>query len=508
MANVYEKIKEFYKENIPSRSNTISSGRMEKYFRLLAWRGYTDEELQEKWVVLKELALLFVRLDPAFVAEPEVFEMQAVLYRAYGGRKRKLTEKKVNFALETLQHFFSSLDEYDDEAIKTVIVQTKHSFYEHGYFHPPIEPTEEFFVEGKDYDDREVDSMNVVLDAMMDKMHAFYTQPCFYDDVMRANMLFMRDKTEVPPAKDMSEELWFSFWDYFLFDYHLRQTDQHPIRYYLATMRDKLTFDERSMLAYLSRMRFKIFYIEQGDEDCVWCRDLLTDEQFDMPWPETAYLDFRQVLFCGHLENKGVLLLNYVTSYSVSPKLRQRIKHEIMRLYDYYLLQWPEATLDDFFNRHSIAVRHIISVLSGYARLNVVPDIQVPPPVLSELPTRLTPSLKQLSEPVRHLATSLSLGSFSTHMVARLYADFYLKSPLSHEQKISYEMLLAAVCAFLHTNIGNAFSLVKEMKSDWADVKQVERYFREIHRTMDLRKFDPRYAAEEGYVLSLFKYDK
>lgn len=93
-------------------------------------------------------------------------------------------------------------------------------------------------------------------------------------------------------------------------------------------------------------------------------------------------------------------------------------------------------------------------------------------------------------------------------MVARLYADFYLKSPLSHEQKISYEMLLAAVCAFLHTNIGNAFSLVKEMKSDWADVKQVERYFREIHRTMDLRKFDPRYAAEEGYVLSLFKYDK
>ena len=92
-------------------------------------------------------------------------------------------------------------------------------------------------------------------------------------------------------------DFWIGFWDYFLFDYHLRQDDQTPVAHYLQG-KHRLTRVEKTLLMNLSAAQFSVFYIQRVvDGSWVECVNLLTDEVFRMPYPEFDYKMMKKLLF-------------------------------------------------------------------------------------------------------------------------------------------------------------------------------------------------------------------
>lgn len=502
MANVYENIKKFYKKKIPPDREVIKRQQTEKYFRRRAWSGITDAELQEEWLVLQEVVRLFANLNINLVENPETVEILEILYRAYIDRKRSITTDILLQALETISRFLLSVFDYDAKYIENLVVQTQHSFFEHGYFAYPLRPPAESFVSIDEYGEDDIENFNKVLDEMMGEMQEYFSAPRYNSDLMRAAMFFLRSHADREYLANLPEEVWFNFWDYFLFDYHIQKSDVQPIKLYYEENRNKMSEEERILSADLMRMRFRVFYIVRYDEEGVLCSDLFTDEEFDMPWPDNAVGDYRQMLFFGHLETKGLVMLNYIASFMVSPKLRQRIKHEILRLYELYRLQRPGATLEDFFIRHAISVRHIIQILTGYARLNVVPNITPPksyPPEYGDLSSEFM----RMESELRGIGLACGLSSFASCLLVELYQDFFVNSSLRESQKLSTDVLWAVLCAYLGANFGDPFAMAEPIKKMGADMKQVKKMYAAVSKTLDLRPFDPRYAAEEGYVLSL-----
>ena len=501
MANVYESVQKFYKKKIPPDRAVIKSGQVEKYFRRQAWSGLSDEELQKQWLVLQEVVLLFANLDVALVEQPDKVEILEILYRAYIDRKHRIGVDELTYALNTLYGFLLSLPGNDKTFVSNLLVQTEHCFLEHGFFALPIRPPAESFLSLEDYDEHNLDEFNNVLDTLMADMQDFFSKSEYNEELLRAVMLFLRNHADLKYLSSLSEDVWFSFWDYFLFDYHLQRKDIQPIVLYYGKNKDRLSELERILMSDLMRMRFRVFYIVSGDEEGVLCRDLFTEEEFDMPWPDTPIGNYRQILFLGHLETKGLMMLNYIASFTVSPKLRQRIKSEVLRLYELYRLQWDEATIEDFFIRHAVSVRHIIQILTGYARLNVVTDVALPARKVSY--ENLGEKFQRNQDDLMQISLACGNSFFASLLLTDLYRDFYAVSKLSDDDKLSMDMLWAMVCACMCVNFGEAFVMADQMKKWGADMKRVKKFYAQIEQTLDLRKFDPRYAAEEGYVLSL-----
>lgn len=113
------------------------------------------------------------------------------------------------------------------------------------------------------------------------------------------------------------------------------------------------------------------------------CRNLFTDECIDLPDPDWIYPDAEHMIFFGHLHARGVMMLNYVTSLPASDKLRRRMKDIILRQLEFFRCQKPGATLDDFFQRDAVAVRHTLNIMANFAQLNVVPLRKAPKPCQS-----------------------------------------------------------------------------------------------------------------------------
>lgn len=511
--NVYALVDNFYNEN-PSCEKIFSQELVERYLRQQAWHGENDESLRQLWSLL-ELFLDYIQENElGSFTSLSIFDYQELLYRYKDLHNDfNLEPASVHEWIETTYRIFSGLgDAALREGLDSFLKDLEESLYVSGTFlMPPRRNKDDFFKsleDGEAYDEEKIHELNQALDKLLNKVSLYFKQPKYARDLDRALRIFC-GPNEVPPmssSTDETEELRsfrISFWDYFMFDYHLLSDDQTLLEHYFQKEREHLSTMEQDLLRDLLHARFIVFEVTSVADEAIVCRDLFTGEVLELPPPDMALVSFEQAIFFGHIRTRGVLLLNYVSSVPATKLLRQRMKEVILRLYELFKLQEKDAALEEFFLREAAAVRHIISIMAGYAQLNVIP--------LREMPKEVS-KVKSLADSfvgercvLCDLVQYIGLSKHAVYLTGKLFEDSL--SVMEDEQTCRNQisaLMTAVLLLFIKLNgydfapQGDMYEIFGSNESETTSLSKT------LLKRLQLSVFDPRYLTEDGFVLSLY----
>ena len=421
------------------------------------------------------------------------------------------TEAAVKNLLATLRTLLVSLDPEREEEIDDGIRQTLQSYYSDGDFISPLQDAEDGIYDelGEGEEDPFLDLSSEAIDGivskLLDEIQAFFRSPVYHLDLQRAMLLYfgpVRMQKSDPENDGMLTRDLQAFWDFFLFDYHTVVKDKLPLRVFYEAKKADLDGGELRVLRDLLHSTFTVFYIEHLEGDSALCRDIFTDEEMDLPRPETDGHDPRKTLLFGHVHAGGVMLLNYITIVPATAALRRRIKGEIERLYEIYRIQAPEATMQAFFARHAAAVRHVILQMTSYAQLTIVPNLA---PVTVVAREKLPEALQRPAALLDEHAKALAFSAYERKALQRLYQDVIVLSGMTTAGAGDYAFLAATTLYFAIQNV--------------KDIGDVDTFFQRFHTqkqtaverltyifsALGMQHPDPRYLTEFGFVNLLFR---
>lgn len=513
--NVYALTAKYYK-NLTEAAEVMPFNILDRYLRKLAWRKKSEDEMLQCWLVLKSLIDYVCEQNLEGIGYLTIFDYQEILFRYQEEQPDfKLEAEPVHDFLQIIGEFYKYLADQGFEDYSYFIEEVEDSLYVNGAFlMPDRRPDQDFYrfleVAGEYDNEAEVSRLNQALDHLLKEMGHYFCTEHYRRDNERALRIFCGPACEIPdldltpsPSDEPDSSFWLSYWDYFIFDYHLLEEDVTPLTYYFLNERHNLDVLEKDILRDLIQARFTVFYMEALTEDAAVCRDLFTDEPFELPLPDLDIHDYKQRLFYGHMHTRGVLLLNYVTSLVATPKLRTRIREVVMRQYHSFQLQEPDASLTDFFRREAAAVRHILNIMSEYAQLNMLPLRKKPPLVTAK------PGLAEaFGDEGDVLALALQKVGFSKHdgvLLKHLWEDALAVYGSENLCRRHVPELMTAVL-FLFVGL-NGYELTAEadlyeiFESDKERVQKTEKLLTE---RLKLERFDARYLTEGGFVLSLY----
>ena len=511
MNNVYALVEHFYENNVDAEP-ILAQDFLEKYLRKHAWQGADDRALQRIWAAIRMLITYIEQMHLYSFSSLTVYDYQEILYRlAQSDADFELSEADVNSFFDIVADFYDYYHtKYEDEDELVYLQDARASVYENGKFTmPPRRSQDEFYSSlnhQENVTEEDVDKLNAMLDDLLHRVGTYFHGKAFLRDMNRALLLYSGPEyVNVPEEGSLTAEqeaYWLSFWDYFLFDYHMIETDEIPLRYFFQHEKARLTITEQDIIRDLLQAKFTVFYVEGVQDDFVTCCNLFTDERIDLPDPDWMFPDAEHMIFFGHLHARGVMMLNYVTSLPASDKLRRRMKDIILRQLDFFRCQKPDATLDDFFQRDAVAVRHTLNIMANFAQLNVVPLRKAPKPLPVNLDIRR--SFEAEEQVLREVALKMGFSVFSTQLICKLFEDYIsVADPASYPEEMP---AIVTACLLCYGTInGLDFENIPELYDLFgADHEDIRRHIAALRQRLHCTRFDPRYLTEEGTVSSLY----
>lgn len=506
MGNVYSLVECFYEENHDAEL-IVPREAVEAYLRRNAWHGAEDGDLKRIWSMISLLIAYVDQLELYSLASLTVYDYQEIIYRySDSWQDFSLTEPDVNKLLDAVETFYAYLyrtrkgDDY-----RPGLKLAREALYEGDYFFLPARRDgDEFYCSLEHMEEVPTETLqrlNKMLDDLLHRVDDYYKQPPFRQDMDRAVVMYAGPEYDGSEgmSPDEQHDFWFGFWDFFLFDYHLIGSDAVPLRYYYEHERDKLSASEQDILRDLLRSRFTVFRIESVGEDFVRCRDFFTEEIFELPVPELALGNYKNCLLYGHIHSHGVMLLNYITSLQVSPKLQKRVREVILRQFELFKFQNPQAEIRDFFARNAGVVRHTLHILVSYAQLNVIKSHSVmqPLPDNPEVAARFAADIGMLKRVGKHVGFS----QFAIRLLVKFFTDYVTVAAVKATDDI---LLTALIMKFSQLNGVNLSDQSEIYELLGIDSGQVWACMKQIHDMLDCELFDPRYLTEEAFIKSLY----
>ncbi len=506
MNNVYDEVHFFYSK-FPHFDLVVKQQWLEKFLRKKAWAGRSDVDMRSIW---QQIKYLYLYLD-----DIKVYAMSSLLPTDYvkaavwtseRNPEFPLEEKQITYFFFVLKNFLQYLDtELNTDYMPALYAGMKH-FYVNGMFKiPQDELGYDKIYDSLDQADgitpEDATRLNVLLESLLNKIGIYYKSEEFSSDFNRALSLYAGPFTVIP--ENENDDFWLGFWDYFLFDYHLICNDLSPLQHFYNTNKDFVQQTELRILQDLLKAEFTVFFINYvRDDDMVECTNLFTNEHMQLPQPDYGLYDYRKVLLYGHIYLKGVVMLNYITSVPASKNLRNRIKEEVVRQHQVYRQQEKSASLDDFFKRHAVAVRHTIDILVRLAKVNVVsPNLLMRG--FPKIDTHNEQQDEQASVILRSLAARYHFSLYARNMMLKMWQHVCSSLPVAESPETR------ALSVFLSFTTVNGINFInkKLLLSRFNVNKELfQNDCEKIANALRLRVFDPRYLTEEGFVLSLFAF--
>lgn len=527
--NVYDDIKFFYDENKDAES-LFKREYAERYVRRLAWQGHSDDELQDMWHIVSLVIVYAYYSEMPGLYTLSVYDYQDIIH----GYARELEgmptddddeygyvpdEAMANHVIDTIKEFYQFVERYTDDdsndGCAELMEEVRASVYaDDGFFDMPEErEPDEFYTSLAHMEEVTPEAMqelNHMLDALMARIDEFFHQPELKHDIDRAILMFIGPEigTEDSPVDENQPEFWMGFWDFFLFDYHLLDSDKTPLRYFFEAERKNLSSSECDIIRDLLRSRFTVFNIVESDGEYVTCHNMFTDELIDLPMPESDIFpaDFTNGIFFGHIHSRGVMLLNYISYLPASENLRQRMKEEVLRQLRLFQFQSPAATLDDFFTRNAGAVRHTLRLMAAAPRLSVIPVRPLPAPIAPD--EALYKEYAQLLTELDRSAHCFGYSSYTATLLQKMLIDYIAVSGDRLEaERLQLAIITALDLEFAALN-GIDLSALPDLEGIFgAERDDVQVYRSKLRQTLQLVDFDPRYISEEGFIRAMYNCD-
>lgn len=512
MKNVYDQVRSFY-EHEQEWSAPVSREWIDGFLRHKAWQGADDNELKTLWRYLELFTLYLMYIDNTDIGKLEPDDYR----RAVEWLERHVTGFTAD--KQTINRFFKALqDFYNYLATRKIYLDSSRLEYAVNFFArerrtarsgrrvarrdnrlSADEMAKLIRENGADMDHDLGRMIGETAERLMAKLGIFFQHDYFIEDLRRA--LFLYNGPFEAVSEEENEEFWLGFWDYFLFDYHLLANDLTPLAYFDVECGSTLAAEERMLLTQLQAAQFTVFYIHKIiGQEWVECVNLFTDERFQLPLPELGFKLLKKALFYGHIFSQDIVMVNSVTSVTVSPILRRRIKEQIIKQKNIFDIQCPQATWNEFFQRHALGVRHAINRLLNLATVNVTPfallDKEYPEIKISRAPNRDVLTL---------IGKVMRDYSFSLHdikLAHKMWEDFSQLAPVHVRKPEAWAA--AVIFAYAQTNYPHGLAAGKLADDLKISSQSIYNNRKRLSQTLELEAFDPRYLSEEGLVSSLF----
>ena len=503
MENVYEVVSSFYWEE-PDLEEIVPRREIERFLRKHAWQGDSEYDLLDTWYqvqVLLEYMLTISLTDfdemtadeysraiqyiEQQTDEPITLDEASDLFEAWHSFYEHLLDVKLIESIDALEEAQRRMTGSDELTyLETISLTDKINSMQGELVHADSEPPEfnQFLAK--------------MVDGLLLKMSAFFQQQQFIKDFERALYFYTGPFLDVVMKKDAA--FWYGFWDYFLFDYRLIQSDRTPVMLFDAEMYDMLNIEEQRVMNDLKKVRFTVFYVK-GSLDNGWaeCVDLFTDETFALPKSELRSADsFDKKVYYGHIRTNGVVLVNHIVAIEASAAVRRRIKSEVLNQLALFCCSHPDATLSEFFSRHGCAVRHLMDILVSMRNVSVMSSAHLS--VMQSVDRDNAISLR-LAKEIEAVVPTLSL--YDKRQIGKMCTDYLARE--CHSLAIDAVTITAMVGVYLELNHDQLMKLRSVVMTE-ADQEEIERRQSIIKEELSIVRFDARYLSEEGFIFSLF----
>ena len=503
MENVYEVVSSFYWEE-PDLEEIVPRREIERFLRKHAWQGDSEYDLLDTWYqvqVLLEYMLTISLTDfdemtadeysraiqyiEQQTDEPITLDEASDLFEAWHSFYEHLLDVKLIESIDALEEAQRRMTGSDELTyLETISLTDKINSMQGELVHADSEPPEfnQFLAK--------------MVDGLLLKMSAFFQQQQFIKDFERALYFYTGPFLDVVMKKDAA--FWYGFWDYFLFDYRLIQSDRTPVMLFDAEMYDMLNIEEQRVMNDLKKVRFTVFYVK-GSLDNGWaeCVDLFTDETFALPKSELRSADsFDKKVYYGHIRINGVVLVNHIVAVEASAAVRRRIKSEVLNQLALFRCSHPDATLSEFFSRHGCAVRHLMDILVSMRNVSVMSSAHLS--VMQSVDRDNAISLR-LAKEIEAVVPTLSL--YDKRQIGKMCTDYLARE--CHSLAIDAVTITAMVGVYLELNHDQLMKLRSVVMAE-VDQEEVERRQSIIKEELSIVRFDARYLSEEGFIFSLF----
>lgn len=504
--NVYDQVRNFYDESI-IWNPAIKQEWVEGFLRQKAWQGTSDEKLKDLWRQIRIFTIYLNDADSDDLNEITLIEYSmAIEWLAEHITGFKANLKSVRHIFNVLIDFYTYLfkkkiidnvDEIKDAAQK-ITGGKKLNLIKSNLMLDELRLSEEGFDAelSKDFD-------SIIGDAtegLMLKLGKYFHKKKFSEDFERALYFYIGPFERMP--EEVEDEFWLGFWDYFLFDYHLLDSDLKPLEYFNTAYGEKLSGDEYRILQELLNSKFTVFYVNKIlNPNSVECVNLFTGEVFGLPLLDFDYKSFKKLLFFGHVFPTGLVMINYLTSIEMSINLRRRIKDEVIRQKEIFAIQMPNATLEDFFNRHALVLRHTVRILVTLSKVNVTSIAQL---------ERSYPGVEDKRLANQAVITLLHqlvvVHRFSLHdqcLLEKMWYDFSQLNIINVRKPATW----ATAVFYAYVEINSIDNITAKDLADHLDISttSLHKNRKQLENVLQLQAFDARYLSEEGFVNLLFE---
>lgn len=510
--NVYDQVRIFYGQEVLWEP-IIKQEWVEGFLRQKAWQGLEDDKLKELWKQIRTFIMYLNYADHDDLNEVTVIEYSfAIQWLADRVTGFKATLKNVRHMFDVLIDLYSYLltkklisdIEVLKEAAQKIAGGKKLKLMKTDSMSEQFQLVEDDIDKltalDAEYSQQLGSVIGEAIEGLMIKLGKYFHKADFSEDFERALYLYIGPFERTPEEK--KDEFWLGFWDYFLFDYHLVESDVKPLEYFNMVYSDKLNIEENKVLKELLSSNFTAFYINKiSSPNSVECVNLFTNEIFNLPLLDFNYKSLKKLLFFGHIFPTGLVMINYLSSVEISTNLRRRIKDEVLRQTEIFRIQKPNATLDDFFNRHALVFRHTVKSLVTLSKVNVTSRIQLDRtyPVIEDKRVPNQAVIGFLGE----LVLSHGYSQYDQKLLEKMWYDFNQLAEIT----IRKPAVWAGAIFYAYAAVNHITHVVVQEIADQLEISTGSIYKgnAQIEDVLQLQSFDPRYLSEEGFVISLFE---
>ena len=511
MSNVFDLVTDFYNQD-EDWNTVLRQKYAESFLRSCAWQGASDDELLRYWDHITMLCLYLGN------AENYLGDMSAddfIDCVAWCGRNVSEFSLQDN---EVLSFFATMTKLYEFLAAKNIITNAE----------PPVLAQEKLFRDGKiimmdktghfysKYDEYNRNAtedlpakifLNIGerLQNLLEALRTFFADRKYHRDIERAAFLysgiFLSGGAEEKPG---TEEYAQCFWDYFLFDYIMIETDKNPLQYFYDEIcAGQFSEDgqvNKDVLEELLKAQLVLFSIKETSDDGIYsCTDFLTGENYSLLLPVEDNIDKEAFLFLGHIFYNRSMVMNFVRGMTIPKSSRKKLFQVMEKARQWMAVRYGgKLSWTEFIRRNPMFIRHCSLIYSAYVKLdgfNYTHNIidYHPQPIAAD--DRVAQLIAEMMKPYAFTAYDIFLAQ-------TMWSDFIAGS----QQKVKLPDLWAAgiISNFIAVNgvYNYNATAVSEMCHNIPE-SAIAQAAAQIKEKLQIILHDPRYINEEGLLLML-----
>lgn len=527
--NAYDMVDFFYKSD-QDWNLVLDRNYTEEFLRLQAFKGRGDEDLYYIWTQILSLCYYIAGGNTQLGDLSADDFIDSVAWCGRNLPDFQLTAANVASYLhicDQLLHFLKSKHSIFDASAAQL---AKQKLIVNGRLQ--IINSDGTFKKG--FEDRELHHtpdlrIKMSLNEMGETQHLqaellkYFQKKEFETDIYRATSLYFgepRALKDIQCQPDTEPGEISDFWDYFLFDYDLVRNLLTPVQAYYYVYKQAHPNPgqaEQKQLDFLSKyldvklIFFRVLNVHNTEaagtdiyaEDIYDCRNIFTDEDFQLCLPFDLPDNLEEALFMGHVFADGNIMSDYVRSVHMGKLSLQKLRELVEILLQAYRKQKPEASMKEFIVDNAAMIISLFSIKTRFyisdtllkaAKLPV--GKRVPLLETGNVPDGLSELADYLFIPVRD--QSLMLRLWSDYFAAKLKQGHPI-GPVDEEMEVLI-WSFALIYAFLTNNRGKPCSMDVYATYLKVPLQPVLSRGEDVLKTLQIGPYDPRYLSEEGFL--------